>query len=114
MDKYNVEFNMEINVSFEDEDEAENYFCFGDWKNTFWDLDDVEDLARSIAENFHGTPDSWNRKLSVFTRFVEGFGEFVQIESGKWQLSDEFIQYGGQIFVEYEMELEAGFVSKAR
>jgi len=98
---------MEIDVNFIDEKKSYNHFIKGDWKESFYDFDDLDEIAEHIACNFHHASSEF-RKIEGkhrFVKFIEGFGDFVQQDNGLYRLTED-IDGGGDIDVSYEMELE--------
>ncbi|WP_341496395.1 hypothetical protein WAX88_16220 [Photobacterium damselae subsp. damselae] len=100
-------FEMEIDVDFKDPEKAKAYFIESeDWKNAFYSLEDLKELAAHLALNFHIQIEGWSAQKLTSSKFVEGFGEFVAFNDGTWRLTDEWTGDSGEIFIEYESNLE--------
>lgn len=102
---YRTEFEMQIDVVFEHPDRAEDFFVKGDWKNTFYTLDSLEEVAEFLANAFNRSPEVWNPDYKSFTRFVEGFGQFVRQNDGSFKTAYE-MDDPGFIAVSFHEELE--------
>jgi hypothetical protein len=101
-------FEMEIDVVFEAPTAAENFFVHGDWKETFYALDDLDAVAKCLSRGFHGEEDRWDNLAGKFYRMVEGFGRFYRQDDGETYKSEDETtdMIGGAILVKYEMELD--------
>lgn len=108
--RFNVELKVEFEISFSDIVKAEEFFIDGDWRDTFYDYDDLEDLVDSLGLDFYTSrttvsTDGNYKKI----RFVEGYGDFIYDPSiGEWECSDDDF---GVISIQ-DMELETDYVSQ--
>lgn len=84
-----VDFEMQIHVSFGDEEAAKAYFIDGDWRNSFWDICDLDELAEILAYHFHMQPEYWDSERVAICRSPEGFGLYVQQADGRYVLCEE-------------------------
>lgn len=111
MSKFRTSFEMEIDVTFHDPDKAKAYFIDGDWKESFWTLECLGEVAKKLAHHFHGEPLYFDPKEKRVARMVEGFGRFIdtKIES-IFELEPEAAELSGGITIAYEMPLEATYV----
>ena len=110
MKSFRTPFEMEVDVTFEDPEKAEAYFIKGtDWKSYFWIVFDLSELAEHISDGFHHEREQWNKELKTFTKFIEGFGEFIKNDNGTWRNSEEAAkEWGGHISIKYDTELTVG------
>jgi len=105
--KRRTSFEMEIDVNFMNEEQSLNHFIKGDWKDSFYTFNDLDELAEHISYAFHITSDEFRKRdgKHIFVKFIEGFGDFIRQENGSYELSEEPDE-GGKIIVNYEMTLE--------
>lgn len=107
---YCVEMQMNIEISFEDKEKSEEYFIHGDWKNYFYEYDNLEEIAGHIAYAFNVCPTHWSKERKTDFKFIEGFGEFFREDNTKWiNFSDET----GNIMVEIIQDLEVEYIDEA-
>jgi hypothetical protein len=106
MSEFRTSFEMEIDVSFADPEKAKAYFIDGEWKDSFWEIDDMEELAKYIAHSFHVEGDRYDAERKAIVRSAEGFGDYILGDSGLYHLDETSAEYVGGITVRYEMELE--------
>ncbi len=107
MSKIRTSFEMEIDIDFLDEKSSFKHFIEGDWKESFYTFEDLNEVAEHISHNFH-IANSELKKVNDeyrWVKFIEGFGEFVEQDNGAFKLTEE-LNGGGDITVNYEMELE--------
>ena len=100
-------FEMEIDVSFLDEESSFKHFIESDWKESFYTFDNLDDVAEHISYAFHIANNEFQKidGKYAFVKFIEGFGDFIQQDNGHYKLTEKF-DGGGDITVNYEMELE--------
>ena len=100
-------FEMEIDVQFENPEASEAYFIRGDWKETFYDLDDLEQVAEHLADGFHHESDSWDTEAKAHYRMVEGFGYFYDQKDGTYKTDEKTAGWigGAYISIRYECKL---------
>jgi len=104
MKRFEVAMEAEISVSFSDPDKAKSYFIDGIWSSYFYDLVDMEDLAKSLSQAFHNSDEHYDKDRNAIIRSPEGFGIYIKKENGYYVANwEEF----GEITVRYELELEA-------
>ncbi len=75
---FSVAMYAEVSVLFSDAQKAKAYFIDGNWKNIFWELSDMEELASNIAHSVFDTPGFYDRSKDVVVRNVEGYGAYVR------------------------------------
>lgn len=104
MKKFKSTLETEIEIIFTDPESAEKCFCGKDWRNIFWDLDDLQEVAEHLSESFQNTPDEWSNKDMKIAKFIEGFGTFIE-ENGYYTNTPES-QEGGKIKIKVLSELQ--------
>ena len=107
MNKHRTHFSMEIDVVFENEDNAKAFFIDGDWKNLFWSISDLRDLAMSIASAFHYAESRWDKNIKKHIKSIKGYGLFIRQQDGSYK-TDDFTaeEGGGHICIAYEKVLD--------
>jgi|GEM_PF-3209885 len=111
--RYCASFEMEIDVTFSDPKKAEEFFIHGDWKDSFWTIDDLEELTESLAMAFHVQPEDYSEEYGGFVRSVEGFGIFVLDKDNSRRWVSSSIE-GIEIVAEYEQELSVSHVQEVK
>ncbi|WP_321532296.1 hypothetical protein [uncultured Desulfuromonas sp.] len=111
--RYCASFEMEIDVTFSDPKKAEEFFIHGDWKDSFWTIDDLEELTESLAMAFHVQPEDYSKEHCGFVRSVEGFGIFVLDKDNSRRWVSSSIE-GIEIVAEYEEELYVSHVKEVK
>lgn len=108
MSKYKVQYEMEVSVKFHDEEKAMNYFK-GDFKEGFWTIDDLEEGATSIADQFIHDRNSFAKEI-----FLEGFGGFSRVKDKHdvWENNEVSQDYIGKVTIELENDLEAMYTTE--
>lgn len=116
MATYNVDFEMQYRVEIENSEAVKAYFIDGDWKESFWELDDIEDFCRSLTTAFDRHPEYFDKELGGSSRFVEGFGLFNKpVRSNAYHLTERFTKdIGSRISVRVTDELEPVFVTEKK
>ena len=110
MTKYRTDFEMQIDVEFVEPEKAKAFFIDGDWKESFWSFDDLDEVAESISRLFFYEVEHWNREQKAFVRFLEGYGYFVR--QGDVYISSKEYAEAGEIRIREELELtESGTYS---
>ena len=99
--KIKVGFEMNARVEFKDPEKAKEYFIDGRWKDVFYKLDDLNELAKNLAYDIYQSEAVWRDGIA---KFVEGFGHFLKGESrGEWIIKDpdhgEIVVFIGDIDV---------------
>ncbi|WP_348826496.1 hypothetical protein [Halomonas sp. RT37] len=108
---FNIDFEMKVRVEFSDEPKSKAFFIDGDWKESFYDLVDLEDLASSIASGFvHETP-TFQPEHRTFGFFLEGYGLFLRTSytPETYVLTGQFADDCGGIAIKLIDELEAAY-----
>lgn len=112
--KRKVTLETEVVVGYSNPEKAHQYFIEGDWKNTFFDLDDLEDLTEFLALAVFQHPEGFRLvQFGVkgneyrFVKEMEGFATFIKDENGANSWVSEHDVYGA-ITVHLE-ELEVSF-----
>jgi hypothetical protein len=112
--KYEVDLAAQYIVTIPDEQKVIDYYINGDWKDTFWELDDIEDLIKSIMYSFvrEDTTHQKNKDDKYYAcKSIEGFPEFIRDKENR----DKYISHHeecGTIIVELESELEVDYVTE--
>lgn len=115
MKTFDVDFEMQYRVEVENPDAIQAYFIEGDWKDLFWEIEDLEDFVRSLTLSFDRHPEYWDRERGGSTRMVEGFGEFNQKVGEPYRLVPEAAEeLGTQITIRVVDELEPMFVTERK
>jgi hypothetical protein len=111
MKTYEADFEMQIQVEIENPEAVTAYFIDGNWREVFWDIDDLEDFVSSFAHAFQATPEYLRDGL--FLKEVEGFGIYSRKPGEKgYQLSaDGVLEIGSAIGVTVD-DLEVAFVTE--
>lgn len=99
-------FEMEIDVKFLDKEKAEAHFIDSDWKESFNEYFSLGELAEQLAYVFHIESSRWNSDHRAFTKFVEGFGLFVENDQ-IWHLKED-TETGGIVITYNEVLDKAG------
>lgn len=111
--KFCASFEMELDITFSDPKKAEEFFIHGDWKDSFWTVDDLEELTESLAMAFHVQPEDYSKEHGGFVRSVEGFGIFVLDKDNSRRWVSSSIE-GIEIVAEYEQELYVSHVQEVK
>jgi hypothetical protein len=104
MKKFECTLEAKIEVKFSDESKVEAFFIDGDWKKSFYDLGDMEELASHLVYAFDQTPEEWSDR-GCSSKFIEGFGAFYEVSRGTWIITSKET---GDIIIE---EIEDLYVS---
>ena len=107
--KVRTDFEMKIDVAFSDPELAKSFWVDGDFKETMWDIADLDELASMIASAFHGESRHYDETLKKFVKEIEGYGTFVPDEHNNVYTAnyDHFDGLKGlEIKVSYEDTLE--------
>jgi hypothetical protein len=108
MKKYDVDISAKYQVTFPDEKKVIDYFILGDWKNTFYTFDDLEDICEHVTMGFHHEDSKYDHDKKTFYKFIEGFYPFYSdTNTGDWTSTDE--ESGAVIIVSEEDELDIEF-----
>ena len=99
MKKFNVELTAECNVYFSEPEKAIEYFINGDWRKSFFDFDDLEDLAGFLAKAIISEGYS-----------IEGFSDF-RFNTGNKKYESIYKEYG-IISIEVETDLDIDCVTE--
>ena len=94
---HRIEISTEIDIQFSDESKAEAFFIEGDWKETFFTFNDLEDVSRHIAYGFQQAVGGW----MVSNVDIEGFGRFEHKDK-LW--TSEYEEFGA-IYIRIETEM---------
>ena len=78
MTKFRTEFDMQIDVQFVDPEKSKAFFIDGDWKNSFWEFEELNEVAADIAHSFNLEDSQWNPRFKKICKFIEGYGTFVK------------------------------------
>lgn len=108
--KFEVEFNMEMEVEFKDPEKAKKFFINSEWSNFFWSVSDLEELVEYICTGFHNESEYYDIDCKSMVRTVEGFGVFVKnagiyTASCEKEFGDIIIKITNDLDVEYVTEL---------
>ena len=110
MKNYKVDLSGQFEISFSDEEKIKKVFLSDEFKEVFYDFEDIEDFCKFISHSlihaFEGIDDD----------FIEGIGlfKFNYLDGEKFFIcSDEEEKNNfGQIIVKQEMPIAVDFVQK--
>jgi hypothetical protein len=92
MKTFKGELKAGIKVIFEEPEKAKAEFIDGDWSSVFWDIPDMESLARDLSFAVHSQPEQWvcdeGAKNCRYEKSPEGFGLYIKGENG-WVMDNE-------------------------
>ena len=104
MSKFRTEFECKIDVEFLNHEKAKQFYIDNGGFNDIATVSELTELAQHLARSFQFTPAIWCKKRQEFTKFLEGFGLFININD-QYVISEDFME-GGSIKVYEEQELE--------
>lgn len=104
--RFRTAFEMEIDVTFADQEAAKAFYIDGTGLNILGSGKDLKKISEEIAHSFHHTPQYFSGTHEAHTCFVEGFGLFIEQPDCSFTLEKSYTKDGGQIRIVYEMELE--------
>lgn len=107
--KYSVKLYSVTKVFFNDEKKAKKFFLEGGFAKSITQYLSLDEVAEHCAVVFHHTSEHWQKEHKAWGRFVEGFGRFIQHDSGEYTLDEEFIDDSGQVTVIIEEEYEVDY-----
>ncbi|MDC8803897.1 hypothetical protein PRZ61_10665 [Halomonas pacifica] len=111
--KFDVDFEKTMKVELENPGAVEAYFISGDWKESFWTLDDLEDFVRSLSHAFECHPEHYDRERGGLSRDVEGFGTYHRAAGdSEYRLVGEAVEEIGSHISIIDEDLEAVFVTE--
>lgn len=87
-------YETEITVQFDDPEKAKQFFLEGDWSEVFWSHDDLEELAADLGVSVKDGCKSWNEDLQRPTVSCDGYGTFVEVSPGVFELSGDDLPCG--------------------
>lgn len=112
--RFEVDLEMQVHIDFDDISKSDSFFIEGDWKESFWKVDELRDLAEIIAYAFSTDSPHYMSKYGKFGVFLEGFGDFFREDYSrpeKYRLDDESAELCGGITITVSYELEVVSVS---
>lgn len=90
--EFTGELRADIKVIFAEPEKAKAEFIDGDWSSVFWDIEDMESLARDLSFAVHCHPEQfiYNEVSGKghYEKSPEGFGVYVKGENG-WVMDNE-------------------------
>ncbi|HHJ3076722.1 TPA: hypothetical protein ACPVZG_000512 [Vibrio parahaemolyticus] len=87
MRKFKATLSAEFTVDFEDEKKAESFFLEGDWKESFYEFEDLEELVEHLLLNFFNADEKWDTDEGKRYKNVEGMGTYYLFSDTKeWKL----------------------------
>ena len=107
---FRTTFEYQIDVNFIDKEKAESFFLESDWKDCFYEFNDLDEAAEHVAMNFHN--DSGQYEGGDLIKYIEGFGSFLfHREENEWRLTKGALKDSdelpcGDIIIKYEMNPE--------
>ena len=108
MKKFKGELKAEIEVIFSEPEKAKAEFIDGDWASVFWDIEDMESLARDLSFAVHSQPERWvcddDSSNCHWEKSPEGFGLYIKTDEG-WVMDNEHT--GKIIVVIDDLEVES-------
>jgi len=110
MKSFNCTLETTMVIEFSDEAKIIAFFVNGTWRESFYHLQDLEDIARHLSFAFHQTSDDWDSDKKCWYKFVEGFGEFYN-DGEVWRNGTE--EYG-EITVRNIEDLDVAWVDESK
>jgi hypothetical protein len=90
--EFKGDLSAEVKVIFAEPEKAKAEFVDGDWSSVFWEIPDMESLARDIAFAIHSHPEKWvcddEARNCHWEKSPEGFGTYIKCEDG-WVMDNE-------------------------
>lgn len=112
-EKFRCGFEIEIDVQFDNPEIAEERFCRVEWKTLFYALEDLEEVAETLATEFHQESDKWDWDENKVFRDIEGFGRFIRQEDGTYKADEASVaDIGTMVTIRYEVELDHAWTHK--
>ncbi len=103
--KRRTNFEMEIDVTFHDEERTISYLKSDDFKSVFYVFEDLDEAAESLSSSFYAEKDEWDKDNHRFFKFIEGFGDFICDKKNNYKLFNRTEDMGDiTIFMETELE----------
>lgn len=111
--KYKTTLESEVVVEYSDPELAEEFFIRGDWRNVFFQFDDLTELTEFISlavfnerEHFFVENRDTDEEFCGWVKDIEGFAPFMQ-QAQDEHYTSENPEYG-KIIVWYE-DLDIGW-----
>ncbi|HAS6055306.1 TPA: hypothetical protein I7122_21475 [Vibrio vulnificus] len=110
MTTFRTTFEFQIDVNFVDREKAEQFFLESDWKEYFFDFNDLDDAAEHLARNFHMSDARYEEGKEW--KHIEGFGSYYfDRHANVWRLTKDLLKNGdelpcGDVIIKYEMETD--------
>lgn len=90
--KFKAELAADTEVIFDDPEKAKAEFIDGDWNTAFWDIEDMESLARDLIFAIHQQPERhvYDEKTNKghYEKTPEGFGKYIK-HGNSWVMDNE-------------------------
>lgn len=111
MKKFNCTLEAKVDVAFSSPEKAEAFFIESDWKESFFQLDTLDEVAEHLSYAFFVVHREWSTKYKCFYKFVEGFGDFFLQKNGTYKggASDG---EAGEIIIETDEDLEVSWCTE--
>ena len=110
MVSYKTQFEMAVQVDFEEPEKALKFLVHGNWREVFWEVGGLDDVSELLSEMFHNTYPEFNSTEECLVKDLEGFGEFRLESGGSYVLRDEAsLLDTGKITIKYLTELQSGY-----
>lgn len=78
-ENYLATIQIQWEVSFYDPEKAKEFFIESDWKDYFFEFENLDKAAEHLALAFHLYPEQWSKSRNVSYRSPEGFGDFYKV-----------------------------------
>lgn len=90
--EFKGELTAEVKVIFADPEKAKAEFIDGEWSSVFWDIEDMQSLARDLSFAVHSQPERWvcdnDSQNCHWEKSPEGFGVYIKCDEG-WVMNNE-------------------------
>jgi len=85
MKSFDITMLAELQIKFSEPLLAKAYFIDGEWRETFWDIDNMHQLAKNIANAVQDYPAYYDKGYESFVKSPEGFGVYVRQTDGSYK-----------------------------
>ncbi len=107
MRKFDCILQTEVSVDFSNPERVMKEITKSNWRDTFFDIDDIGGVAEHLSYAFLDSEEHWDSTKKAHFRFLEGFGYFHCQPDGSYQNEvDAVIRCIGVITIRTDDELE--------
>lgn len=109
-------FEFQIDINFTDKERANHFFIESDWKEHFYEFNDLDEVSEHLAINFDNASEQWED--GQHWKHIDGFGSYYyHREEKEWRLTKDMLKEGeelpcGEIVIKYEMNTECTDVTE--